>query len=212
MSKQTIPPLQSYDDIFGNFEDIRDMPIADMLPFRDHPYRVDDDSADMISLIDSIRTNGVLTPALVRPASVKGKYEIVSGHRRRRACELAGLVTMPAIIRDIDDDTATIMMVDANLQRDYIAPSERAFAYKMKLDAMKRQGYRADLTSRQLVGKSETAECVADNESGRQVQRYIRLTYLISPIMQLVDGGYKPRNPKAYLRTALYNAAATPLL
>lgn len=189
MTKKPIPPLKSYDDIFGaKNDDIRDLPIAALLPFHDHPYHVNDDCAEMQNLVESIISSGVLVPALVRPAQENGKYEIVSGHRRRRACELAGLATMPVIVRDIDDDTATIMMVDANLQRENVLPSEKAFAYKMKMDAMKRQGYRSDLTSRQKVEKSETADIVAENECGRQVQRYIRLTYLIDPILKMVDG------------------------
>ena len=142
----------------------------------------------MMETADSIRQYGVLVPAIARP-DPNGGYELVAGHRRHRASELAGKDTMPVIVRDLDDDQATIIMVDSNLQRESLLPSERAFAYKMKLEAVKHQGARTDLTSRQVVGKLEMADVVGEKagDSGRQVQRYIRLTELIPELLDMVD-------------------------
>ena len=164
-----------------------ELPLEQLHPFRDHPFKVLDDDA-MRETVESVERFGVLVPAIVRP-DPEGGYELVAGHRRHRACELAGMDTMPVIVRELDDDAATILMVDSNLQRETILPSERAFAYKMKLEAIKHQGARTDLTSRQLVGKLEMADVVgsASGESGRQVQRYIRLTELVPPLLDLVD-------------------------
>ena len=144
----------------------------------------------MRQTVESIREYGVLVPAIVRPRE-EGGYEIVAGHRRKHACELAGMESMPAIVREIDRDTAVICMCDSNLQRENILPSERAAAYKMKLEAIKRQGERRDLTSRQVVGKLEAADVIGENtgESGRQIQRYIRLTELQPELQQMVDDG-----------------------
>ena len=161
--------------------------LAELYPFRRHPYKVCDDDA-MRDMAESVKQYGVLSPAIARPLP-DGGYELVSGHRRKRACELAGLETMPVIVRELDDDAAAILVVDSNLQREGLLPSERAFAYKLKLEALRHQGERTDLTSRQVVGKLEAADIIGEGtgESGRQVQRYIRLTELISPLLDMVD-------------------------
>ena len=142
----------------------------------------------MVQLVWSILTQGLLTPITVRPLD-NNEYEVVSGHRRLHACQKAGIETVPALIYALDRDAAAIALVDSNLHREKILPSEKAFAYKLKMEAMSRQGQRTDLTSRQVVGKLETADLIADNESGRQVQRYIRLTEVIPRILQMVDDG-----------------------
>ena len=161
--------------------------LADLRPFSRHPYKVRDDEA-MSEMVESVKQYGVLSPAVARPLP-DGGYELVSGHRRKRACELAGLETMPVIVRELDDDAAAILVVDSNLQREDLLPSERAFAYKLKLEAIRHQGERTDLTSRQVVGKLEAADIIGEDagESGRQVQRYIRLTELIPPLLDMVD-------------------------
>ena len=159
------------------------LPVEKLRPFEGHPFKVKDD-AEMDQLILSIRTQGLLTPIAVRPIE-NNEYEVISGHRRLHACKKAGIEMIPALIYALDRDTATIAMVDSNLHREKILPSEKAFAYKLKLDAIKHQGK----TSRQVVGKSESADLVSDAESGRQVQRYIRLTELIPEILQMVDDG-----------------------
>lgn len=164
--------------------------MTELFPFKNHPFRIVDDEA-MQRTVESVSQFGVLSPAIARPR-VDGGYEIISGHRRLHASQLLGLETMPVIVRQMDDDTAVITMVDSNLQRETMLPSERAKAYKMKMDAMKRQGYRTDLTSgqvgRKLEGK-ESRELVAEQtgESARQVQRYVNLTNLIPELMQMVD-------------------------
>jgi ParB family chromosome partitioning protein len=162
------------------------IPLADLHPFPDHPFSVRDDEA-MQETVESVKAYGVLVPILVRPGP--DGYEIISGHRRKRAAELAGLDTLPAIVRDLDDDEATIVMVDSNLQRENILPSERAKAYKMKLEAIKHQGQRADLTSCQVGTRSRSDKQVAEDvgESARTIQRYIRLTELSPPLQQMVD-------------------------
>ena len=187
--------LAPYDDLFSTeesrqdakLEKIQEIPLSELHPFKGHPFKVKDDEA-MMETADSIRQYGVLVPAIARP-DPNGGYELVAGHRRHRASELAGKDTMPVIVRDLDDDQATIIMVDSNLQRESLLPSERAFAYKMKLEAVKHQGARTDLTSRQLVGKLEMADVVGEKagDSGRQVQRYIRLTELIPELLDMVD-------------------------
>ena len=199
--------LKGYDDIFSTDqsraeaqqERVQEIPLSELHPFEGHPFRVVDDE-EMMKTAESVKDFGVLTPAIVRP-DPDGGYEIISGHRRHRASELAGKETMPVIVRDLDDDAAIILMVDANLQRETILPSERAFAYSMKLDAIKHQGERSDLTSRQVVGKLEAADLVgADSgESGRQVQRYIRLTELIPELLDMVDNGQIKFNPAVEL-------------
>ena len=161
--------------------------LKELYPFSRHPYKVRDDDA-MRDMAESVKQYGVLSPAIARTLP-DGGYELVSGHRRKRACELAGLETMPVIVRELDDDAAAILVVDSNLQREGLLPSERAFAYKLKLEALRRQGERTDLTSRQLVGKLEAADTIGEStgESGRQIQRYIRLTELIPPLLDMVD-------------------------
>ena len=195
--------LQSVDDIFQTEENradaqrerVQEIPLDQLKPFKNHPFKVRDDQR-MLDTVDSIREYGVLVPAIARP-DPEGGYELISGHRRKRGCEMAGLQTMPVIIRNLDDDAAVLVMVDSNIQREELLPSERAFAYKMKLEALKHQGARSDLTSRQVVGKLEMADVVGQNagESGRQVQRYIRLTELISELLDMVDERKLAFNP-----------------
>lgn len=171
-------------------EAVQNIPLSELFPFKNHPFRIVDDEA-MQRTVESVSQFGVLSPAIARPRG-DGGYEIISGHRRLHASQLLGLETMPVIVRQMDDDTAVITMVDSNLQRETMLPSERAKAYKMKMDAMKRQGYRTDLTSgqvgRKLEGK-ESRELIAEQtgESARQVQRYVNLTNLIPELMQMVD-------------------------
>lgn len=187
--------LKSYDSIFQseeqrNTEEIKPVPISELKPFTEQPFKVKLDE-DMDVLVESIKQCGVLTPVIARPHK-DGGYEILSGHRRVKACELAGITDIPVVVKNLDDDTATILLVDSNLQREHILPSEKAFAYQMKLEAMKRQGARTDLTSAQIgqklenkVSKDILAEQVG--ESRNQIQRYIRLTNLIDPILDMVD-------------------------
>ena len=178
--------------------------LPQLLPFPDHPFTVRDDET-MRETADSIRQYGVLVPAIVRPLQ-DGTYELISGHRRKRACVLAGLDTMPCIVRDIDRDTATIIMVDSNLQRENILPSERAKAYKMKLEAIKRQGARHDLTSAQVEQKLSVEKIAEEaGESRAQVQRYIRLTELQPELQKMVDDGKIALTPAvelSYLKPA----------
>ena len=200
-AKNIVP--KSVDDIFQTEENradaqrerVQEIPLDQLKPFRNHPFKVRDDQR-MLDTVDSIREYGVLVPAIARP-DPEGGYELISGHRRKRGCEMAGLQTMPVIIRNLDDDAAVLVMVDSNIQREELLPSERAFAYKMKLEALKHQGARSDLTSRQVVGKLEMADVVGQNagESGRQVQRYIRLTELISELLDMVDERKLAFNP-----------------
>ena len=188
--------LNSYDDIFSTEETredekrekVTDMPLSELHPFPDHPFQVRDDDS-MKETVESIKEYGVLVPAIVRPRA-DGGFELISGHRRKHACELAGLPTMPVIVRNLDDDAATIIMVDSNIQRENILPSERAKAYKMKMDAIRRQAGRPPKeNSRQVVGNLESAAIVGKEtgESGRQVQRYIRLNELTPELQQMVD-------------------------
>ena len=169
---------------------VQDLPLSELHPFKNHPFRVVDDEA-MQHTVESVARFGVLAPALARPRP-KGGYELIAGHRRMRASELAGLETMPVIVRQMDDDTATIAMVDSNLQRETLLPSERAFAYKMKMEAMKHQGERTDLTCAQVGHKSDgkkSRDVLAEQvgQSKNQIQRYIRLTELVPPLLDLVD-------------------------
>lgn len=165
------------------------IPVSKLHPFEGHPYKVLDNE-EMYTLIDSIQTQGILSPLIVRPLeNTTDEYEVVSGHRRLHAAQKAGLETVPAFICALDRDAAAIAVVDSNLHREHILPSEKAFAYKLKLDAMKHQGARSDITSRQVVGKSESADLVSADESGRTVQRYIRLTYLIPELLNWMDEG-----------------------
>ena len=187
-------------------EQVQQIPLSEIRPFKNHPFKVTDDEL-MQQTIDSIMQVGVLNPAIIRPAP-EGGYEMVAGHRRLHAADLAGLKTIPAIVRNLDDDEAVILMVDSNLQRETISPMERAQAYKMKLEALKHQGKRVDLegksTSRQLVGKLETADKVGElaGDSGRQVQRYIRLTELLPEVQKKVDSkeiAFSPAVELSYL-------------
>ena len=199
--------LSSYDDIFTTEETRGDeerekvqmIDLSALHPFRNHPFKVKDDEA-MANTVESVKQYGVLVPAIARPLE-EGGYELVAGHRRHHACELAGETEMPVIVRELDDDEATIIMVDSNLQRESLLPSERAFAYKMKLDAMKRQGSRSDLTSCQVGTKLRTDEKLADSvgDSARNVQRFIRLTALIPDLLNLVDDKKIAFNPAVEL-------------
>ena len=181
-------------------EQVQQILIDELHPFTNHPFKVVDDEA-MTRTVESIAQFGVLAPLIARPRPDGDGYEIISGHRRQFAAKMAGLETLPVIVRDMDDDAATILMVDSNLQREHISPSERAFAYKMKLDALKNQGARSDLTSRQVVGKLEAADEVgkATDESGRQVQRFIRLTNLVPELLDMVDEKKISFNPAVEL-------------
>ena len=187
--------LNTVDDIFsteeeredGKREKVQNIPLSELHPFRDHPFKVVDDDK-MQETVESIREYGVLVPIIARPKE-EGGYEIISGHRRCHASELAGLETVPVIVRHMDDDEATLIMVDSNLQRESLLPSERAKAYKMKLDALKRQGERTDRTSCQIGTKFRADEKVAEStsDSARTIQRYIRLTELIPELLDMVD-------------------------
>ena len=222
------PSLTSYDDIFSTEasrqqEQIQRLALSELHPFKDHPFRVLDDDR-MMETVESVKEYGVLVPIIARPMA-DGGYEIVSGHRRKRACELAGMNEIPAVVRDLDDDEAVIIMVDSNLQRENILPSERAKAYQMKLEAIKHQGERRDLTSRQLDGKLEAADLIGQDtgESGRQIQRILRLNNLEPPLIDKVDAGklaFTPAVELSYLKpeeqqwldTALENTQQTPSL
>ena len=190
--------MTSFDDLFRSAgaeqqtdtEQVQDIALEKLMPFHNHPFQVRDDE-EMRKTVESVAQHGVLVPAIARPVD-GGQYELVSGHRRKRASELAGRDTMPVIVRALDDDEATIIMVDANLQRERLLPSEKAFAYKMKLEAMKHQGKRNDLTSERAVLKLNTRDRIAQDageKSGMAVARYISLTKLISPLLQMVDEG-----------------------
>ena len=185
--------------------------ITDLRPFAQHPYKVRDDDA-MREMVESVKQYGVLSPAIARPLP-DGGYERVSGHRRKRACELAGMETMPVIVRELDDDAAAILVVDSNLQREDLLPSERAFAYKLKLEAIRHQGERTDLTSAQVGPKLTAAEKVAEEspDSKSQIKRYIRLTELIPPLLDMVDERRIAFNP-AYELSFLTRDEQTMLL
>ena len=195
--------LSSYDDIFSTEESrqeeqreqVQQIPIGELFPFKNHPFKVLDDDS-MSDTVESVKQYGVLSPLIARPRP-KGGYEIISGHRRQHAAELAGLETLPVIVRQMDDDAAIILMVDSNLQREHILPSERAFAYKMKLDAMKNQGTRSDLTSTQVVSKLRSNEKLGaeNNQSRETVRRFIRLTNLIPELLDMVDNKTVSFNP-----------------
>lgn len=222
--------LTSVDDLFSTEESradeqrekVQEIPLSELYPFPNHPFKVVDDER-MLDTADSIREHGVLVPAIARPR-VDGGYELIAGHRRKRGCELAGLDTMPVIVRNLDDDASTIIMVDSNIQRESLLPSERAFAYKMKLEAIKRQGARSDLTSLQVAQKL-SAQKVGDDAgiSKDQVRRYIRLTELVPDLLDMVDAkkiAFNPAVELSYLKpeeqTALMEAMdseqATPSL
>lgn len=202
--------LTSYDDIFetdesraeSQLERVQNISISELVPFKDHPFKVVDDEA-MLRTTESIAQYGVLTPLIARPLE-GGGYEIISGHRRAHAAEMAGLTEVPVLVRQMDDDAATVLMVDSNLQRENILPSERAYAYKMKMEAMGRQGERNDLTCGQVGHKSvgtKTRDLLAEQtgDSARQVQRYIRLTNLIPELLEMVDQKQISFNPAVEL-------------
>ena len=204
--------LSSYDDIFqtdqsrkeDQQERVQEIPLSELHPFKGHPFKVLDDEA-MQKTVESIAQFGVMTPAIARPRP-EGGYELIAGHRRHHASELAGKETMPVIVRDMDDDAATILMVDSNLQRETLLPSERAFAYKMKLEAIKHQGQRTDLTSSQVGMKLQAMDIVGQEagSSRNQVQRYIRLTELIPELLDMVDEkkiAFNPAVEISYLKT-----------
>lgn len=211
--------LASVDDLFSTEESradaqrerVLEIPLSELHPFKNHPFKVKDDES-MMETADSIRQYGVLVPAIARP-DPEGGYELVAGHRRHRASELAEKETMPVIVRDLDDDAATIIMVDSNLQRESLLPSERAFAYKMKLEAVKHQGARTDLTSAQVGPKLTAAEKIAENspDSKSQIKRYIRLTELIPELLDMVDERKIALNP-AYELSFLKKEEQTQLL
>ena len=187
--------IASYDDLFKTDaerqadaqERVQSLPLDQLVPFPNHPFKVLDDDK-MLETVESIRERGVLVPILVRPQN-DGTFQIVSGHRRHHASLLAGKTEIPAIVRDMDDDTAILLMVDSNLQREELLPSEKAFAYKMKLDAIKRQGQRTDVTSAQIVPKLQARDIVAQDAgvNRMEVTRYIRLTYLVPDLLDHVD-------------------------
>ena len=199
--------LKGLDDIFSTEESrqeeqreqVQQIPIGELFPFKNHPFKVLDDDS-MSDTVESVKQYGVLSPLIARPRP-KGGYEIISGHRRQHAAELAGLETLPVIVRQMDDDAAIILMVDSNLQREHILPSERAFAYKMKLDAMKNQGTRSDLTSTQVVAKLRSNEKLGaeNNQSRETVRRFIRLTNLIPELLDMVDNKTVSFNPAVEL-------------
>ena len=234
MAKELKLNLPSVDDLFSTQEErddaqrekVMQIPLAEISGFPNHPFKVRMDEA-MQEMAQSVKEYGVLVPALVRPKK-GGGYEMVAGHRRKAASELAGVETIPCIVRSLTDDEATIIMVDSNLQRERILPSEKAFAYKMKLEAMRRQGQRSDLTSTPLAGKlkgKESAEIIGDaaGESKDQVRRYIRLTELETPMLDMVDEGkiafrpavelsYLPKEQQQSLLTTMESEDCTPSL
>ena len=200
--------LKGADDIFSTEESrqeqqreqVQQIPIGELFPFKNHPFKVLDDES-MQRTVESVEQYGVLSPLIARPRP-EGGYEIISGHRRQHAAQLAGLDTLPVIVRNMDDDAAVLLMVDSNLQRENILPSERAFAYKMKLEALKNQGARSDLTSGQIVQKSKLSiERVAEDagEGYKTVQRFIRLTNLIPELLDMVDEKKIAFNPAVEL-------------
>ena len=222
--------LTSYDDLFSTeetraestMEKVQQIPVDQLVPFRDHPFKVKDDE-DMEKTVESIRQFGVLVPAIARPLE-DGGYEIVSGHRRQHAAQLAGLESIPVIVRDLDDDAATILMVDSNLQRESILPSERAFAYKLKAEALKHQGRRNDLTSVQLAPKLATEQIAEEVGTSKDtIKRFIRLTNLIPALLDMVDEkkiafnpavelSYLTQEQQSQLIDAMEYAQATPSL
>jgi len=199
--------LTSYDEIFQTEENrieatqekVIDIPLTQLHPFKNHPFKVTDDES-MLETADSINKHGVLVPVIARPRE-EGGYELISGHRRKRASELAGKETLPCIVRNLDDDAATIIMVDSNIQRENILPSERAFAYKLKLEAIKHQGQRNDLTSGQVGTRLRADEKLADSvgDSARNVQRFIRLTELVPELLDMIDAKRIAFNPAVEL-------------
>ena len=209
--------LKGADDIFSTEESrqeqqreqVQQIPIGELFPFKNHPFKVLDDES-MQRTVESVEQYGVLSPLIARPRP-EGGYEIISGHRRQHAAQLAGLDALPVIVRNMDDDAAVLLMVDSNLQRENILPSERAFAYKMKLEALKNQGARSDLTSTQLVSKLRSNEQLGaeNNQSRETVRRFIRLTNLVPELLDMVDEKKIAFNPAVEL-SYLDESAATP--
>lgn len=198
--------LGSVEDLFSTEEDrqteklekVQEIPVDQLIPFKNHPFKVVDDEA-MLRTVESISQYGILSPLIARPMG-DGSYELISGHRRKHAAELAGISVVPVIVREMDDDAATILMVDSNLQRETILPSERAWAYRLKLEAMKRQGQRTDLTSAQVGPKLSTQQIGEDSGvSKNTVKRFIRLTYLIPELLEMVDQKQLAFNPAVEL-------------
>lgn len=231
MKRRTHIQLTPYEDLFSTEEQrqdyhrekVMDIPLSELHPFKDHPFKVLDDDR-MADTTRSIQEHGVLVPAIARPRA-DGGYELISGHRRKRACELAGFDTMPVIVREMDDNAAVLVMVDSNIQRENILPSERAFAYKMKLEALRRQGKRSDLTSSQVGMKLQALDIVGQEsgESRNQVHRYIRLTHLIPQLLTMVDEkkiafnpavelSYLKQEEQSQLLDAMESEQATPSL
>ena len=231
MKRRTHIQLTPYEDLFSTEEQrqdyhrekVMDIPLSELHPFKDHLFKVLDDDR-MADTTRSVQEHGVLVPAIARPRA-DGGYELISGHRRKRACELAGLDTMPVIVLEMDDNTAVLVMVDSNIQRENILPSERAFAYKMKLEALRRQGKRSDLTSSQVGMKLQALDIVGQEsgESRNQVHRYIRLTHLIPQLLTMVDEkkiafnpavelSYLKQEEQAQLLDAMESEQATPSL
>lgn len=205
-TKRTDIKLTTVDDLFStqeerqmdNREKIIEVQLSDLHPFKNHPFQVIKND-ELKELAKSIKENGVVTPAIARPHP-GGGYEMIAGHRRKVACEMVGLTTIPVIVRELDDDTATITMVDSNQQRENLLPSEKAFSYKMKLEAIKRQGRRTDLTSMQLAQKLSVEKIGEEHgESKDQIRRFIRLTYLIPEILKMVDEKHIAFNPAVEL-------------
>ena len=206
MAKSSDFSLPKFEDIFSTQEErdeakldkIRDIPLTQIDPFPDHPFQVRDDE-DMLQLVESIKGHGVMTPAVLREKE-DGRYELVAGHRRKRACELAGLETLRSEVKELTRDEAVVYMVESNFQRSSILPSEKAFAYRMRLEALNRQGHRSDLTSAPLGQKLSREElALQTGDSHSQIQRYIRLTYLIPELLKLVDDGRMKMRPAVEL-------------
>lgn len=198
--------MTSFDELFqtGDARDsceetVQEIALTDLYPFKNHPFKVLDDEA-MQDTVESIKAHGVLVPAIARPRA-EGGYELIAGHRRRHGSELAGKTTMPVLVRDLDDDESTIIMVDSNIQRENLFPSEKAWAYRMKLDALKHQGVKDDSTCRQLGDKQKSVHALSENsnDSARNIHRFIRLTELISDLLQMVDDKKLPFNPAVEL-------------
>lgn len=198
--------LGSVEDLFSTEEDrqtaklekVLEIPVDQLIPFKNHPFKVVDDEA-MLRTVESVSQYGILSPLIARPME-DGGYELISGHRRKHAAELAGMTTVPVIVREMDDDAATILMVDSNLQRETILPSERAWAYRLKLEAIKHQGERSDLTSTQVVQKLSVEKVGRESDTSREtVRRFIRLTYLIPELLEMVDQKQLAFNPAVEL-------------
>lgn len=216
--------MSSKDRTYEKCEKVKNISLSEIDDFPNHPFRVVNDDA-MSEMVESIKQQGVLVPAIARKKE-DGRYELISGHRRKMACQLAGMETMPVIVRDLDRDAATLIMVDSNLQREIILPSEKAFSYKMRLEAMKRQGQRTDLTSSPVGMKLQSKQSLDElgeklGESRNQIHRYIRLTELIKPILDMVDEGrialrpaveisYLPTGEQETLHSVMEEQQATP--